>query len=56
MLLKKELKNSDVGSLGRIVLPKVRFSLSMWVAACSQILPVWSSVLFSFFTPIEKRQ
>ena len=25
VLLKKELKNSDVGSLGRIVLPKVNF-------------------------------
>jgi hypothetical protein len=25
VLLKKELKNSDVGSLGRIVLPKVKF-------------------------------
>lgn len=27
VLLRKELKNSDVGSLGRIVLPKVRFYL-----------------------------
>lgn len=27
VLLKKELKNSDVGSLGRIVLPKVRVLL-----------------------------
>ena len=32
-LLKKELKNSDVGSLGRIVLPKVRCSLSLSICA-----------------------
>lgn len=29
MLLKKELKNSDVGSLGRIVLPKVCIFLTL---------------------------
>lgn len=32
VLLQKDLSSSDVGTVGRIVLPKVRFSYSLWIS------------------------
>lgn len=47
-LLKKELKNSDVGSLGRIVLPKVRCSLSLSI--CAQVFFLFFYFYYSIIT------
>lgn len=52
-MLKKELKNSDVGSLGRIVLPKVKF-------VQKSCLFVWFYVVcgsfFVFVGKVERRE
>lgn len=47
-LLKKELKNSDVGSLGRIVLPKVMCSLSLSI--CAQVFFLFFYFYYSIIT------